>query len=280
VRAGAAIAALLLAASGASAQNAVLFSPDITATLGPVLPAVVTDEGQAFDNSAGSVFPFVPAVPLPPQVEVAGFDLLPSGDRLIAVDVTVALPGLPPAMPAEPRDVVSYNSVTGFFTNVFDGSAVGVPANAHIDALATDSVGDLLLSFDTSVTLPGVGAVDDEDVVVFSGGTFAMVFDGSANGVAAGLDLDAANRVIGSDVLQVSFDGSGAVAGIPFDDEDVLDFDLVTTTYAMFADASLSDPLNWPAADLVALPEPGGAAMLAGAALTALLARARRRRPS
>jgi hypothetical protein len=277
---GAAIAALLLLAPGAWAQNPVFFSPDITANFGTVLPALVTDEDVARDDAAGSVTPFIPTGTLPPQVDVDGFDLQPSGASLLAVDVTVALPGLPPGMPAEPRDVVSFDPITGVFTMVFDGSTLGVPMGARIDAVATDfTTGDLLLSFDTSVTLLGVGAIDDEDVVAHLGaGIFAMVFDGSANGVAAGLDLDAANRVWGTDLLQVSFDGSGVLAGVPFDDEDVLDFDLVAATYAMFADSSLSDPVDWPPADLVAVPEPPGvAALLPGAVLTLALARRRRR---
>jgi hypothetical protein len=281
VKHGAAIAALLLAAPGAWAQSPVFFSPDITANIGTVLPAVVADEDVARDDAAGSVVLFVPPGTLPAQVDVDGFDLQPSGASLLAVDVTVPLPGLPVGVPAEPRDVVSYDPITTLFTMVFDGSTVAVPPGTRIDAIATDfATGNLLLSFDTSVTLLGVGAVDDEDVVAHLGaGVYAMVFDGSANGVAAGLDLDAADRVWGTDVLQVSFDGSGVVAGVPFDDEDVLSFDLVAATYTMFADSSLSDPVDWPAADLVALPEPDGAAILpAGAALIALLARTRSRR--
>jgi hypothetical protein len=62
----------------------------------------------------------------------------------------------------------------------------------HIDAISLNSAGDLQLSFDISVTLPGVGAVDDEDVVVWAGGMFAMVFDGSAAGVASSLAGDTA----------------------------------------------------------------------------------------
>ena len=254
-----------------------IFSPDITANLGTGAPAVVTDEGVAIDDAAGSVVLFLPAGTLPPAVDVDGYDLLPTGESLLVVDVTVTLPGLPPGMPAEPR-VVSYDPMTTLFTTVFDGSAAAVPANARIDAVATDPGGDLLLSFDTSVTLPGVGPVDDEDLVVFMGGPFAMVFDGSANGVAPGLDLDAAHRVVGTDELQLSFDGSGVLGGVFFDDEDVLTFDLATLTYAMFADSSLSDPVDWPAADLVALPELGGTApLIAGAALVAKLARRKRR---
>ena len=69
-----------------------------------------------------------------------------------------------------------------------------------------------LLSFDTTVTLAGVGLVADEDLVRFSAGLFTMVFDGSAQGIPAALDLDAANLEPGSTKLLLSFDGTGASA--------------------------------------------------------------------
>ena len=68
--------------------------------------------------------------------------------------------------------------------------------------------------------------------------------------------------------------------GVSFDDEDVLSFDTLGLTYAMHFDGSASDPVNWPAVDLVALPEPGRAAAIAcGATALALLAQRRRRAP-
>jgi hypothetical protein len=181
--------------------------------------------------------------------------------------------------PAVPQDVVSWDPNTDTYSLTFDGSANAVPANARIDAVSRNPVGDLLLSFDISLMLPGIpGIVDDEDLVEFSGGAYSMEFDGSANGIAPGLDLDAASRETEASIeLLLSFDGSGVAPGpVPFDDEDTLLFDPVGGTYTMFADASASDPVNWPAADVVAVPEPGFvSSLVAGATALACLARRR-----
>lgn len=48
------------------------------------------------------------------------------------------------------------------------------------------------LSFSTDVVVPGLGAVQDEDVVSFSAGTWSVFFDGTAHGLtASSLDIDA-----------------------------------------------------------------------------------------
>ena len=269
------VALALLLAAPVAAQ--IEFSPDVTKELGSGPSAVVADDDVAHATFAGAVTGFmIPPGTLPANVEVAGYHLLATGNSLLSLDTTTALPGLPVASPAEPRDVVEYASGTGLFSVFFDGAAAGVPASAQIDAVSVNAVLAPQLSFETSVTLPGVGAVDDEDVVVFSAGVFAMLYDGSAAGVASALDLDAVQTVTGPAGFLISFDTSGTVGAVTFDDEDVLRYDSGLGTYAMFVDASLGDP-DWFSADLVALPEPGSALGLpAGAALLlALLGRSR-----
>lgn len=270
--------ALLIACCSAfplksEAQTPVLFSPDITARLGTITPALVADDDAAIDDAAGNVNPVVSSLfaALPANVELGAIEIgnTSAAGSMLAIDTTVALPGLPIASPAEPRDVVRFDSLTSTFSTAFDGAVSSVPAGVRIDALALDSASNLLLSFDTSVTLPGAGAVDDEDLVRFAAGVYSVVFDGSAQGISGGLDLDAAHLDPGANILQLSFDGTGSVPGVTFDDEDVVAFDMSTLTYAMRFDASLSDPDNWPATDLVALPEPDSAAQL-GVALCSL----------
>ena len=261
----------LLAASAAHAQNPTFLSPDITASLGTLGPATIAD-----DDAAGTVTPVLLTMlgaAVPSNVEIAGLELSRTQAPALTLDITTPLPGL--ALPAEPRDVVAWDANTSTFSLLFDGSAAGVPPNVKIDAVSFSPTGALRLSFDTTVTLPIVGTVDDEDLVEVVAGGFVMVFDGSANGIAPGLDLDAASRPSEtSSQLLLSFDGSGIVAGIPFDDEDTLLFDPGTSTWAMWNDASLSDPVDYPAVDVVALPEPGALLSLAaGAGLLAALAR-------
>ena len=87
----------------------------------------------------------------------------------------------------------------------------------------------------------------------------------------------------GGNLLWVSFDVSGSLGGINFDDEDVLEFDAVGSSWNLFYDAS-AQHADWPAgADLdavvIAVPEPAEWLMLvAGGGLLGVLSRARRRR--
>ena len=272
---GAGVAGALLgwlAASGALAQ--VLFSPDITAELGTVSPSVVTDEGLAVDDASGTVV-LQPPAGLPPEVDVIAYELEGGGTSLLSFDVTTSLPGLPAGSPAEPRDVVRFDPGTGLFSFAFDGSTSFVPANARVDSVGLHGSGDLLLSFDTTMSLPGIGPVFDEDLVRFTGFLYSMEFDGSANGIDPALDLDGASADAAD--LLLSFDGSGSVGGVVFDDEDAIRFDTGFATYAMAFDGSASDPSDWPAADLVALPEPAAVPGLAAGALLILGARRVRR---
>jgi predicted small secreted protein len=274
------IALALLAAAPAPAQNAVGFSPDVTKDLGSGPSLVVNDHQVAHQTAAGAVTGFLlPPGTLPANVEIAGYHLLANGNTLLVMDTTTALPGLPAASPAEPRDVVEYAPATGLFSVFSDGAAAGIPVGTHIDAIYQPDpipVGpDSIFSVSTTVTLPGLGAVDDEDLVSYSAGVFTMVFDGSAAGVASALDVDAIHGVTGPAGWLLSFDTSGTVGGVTFDDEDVLRYDSGLGTYAMYMDASLGDP-DWFSSDLVALPEPGALASLAAGA--ALLAGCRSRR--
>jgi hypothetical protein len=271
-----------LASPAIADQNAVIFSPDISSHYGTSDALLVEDDDAAHDDGAGTVT--IPShlaaifAAMPASAEVASFELSSSAPVgwLLAVDTTCALPGLPAGSPAEPRDLVRFESSSAAFSVFFDGSLNSVPDGIAIDAVATNTNDQLLLSFDTTVSLPGVGSVDDEDLVGFASGSYTMEFDGSAHGVSTELDLDAAHRLKGGNQLLLSFDGSGSVGGVAFDDEDVVAFDTAALTYAMSFDGSVSDPDDWPAADLVALPEPDSTTLLLCGAAALVGARFRR----
>src|SRR5215470_74634 len=149
------LAIAVIAPLVAAANSPVDFAPDITAKLGTGPSLVVTGHDLADDNGAGGVIGYlIPAGTLPSNVHIQDFHPLASGHTLLAVDITTALPGLPPGSPGEPRDVVEYNPTTLTFSSFFKGSAAGVPSNVHIDGISLDSVGNLLLSFDITATLP------------------------------------------------------------------------------------------------------------------------------
>jgi hypothetical protein len=177
---------------------------------------------------------------VPAGVNLTGYDRLTDGDELLAFDVTVTLGGLT----IEPRDIVRTDGSS--YSLFFSGAAHGIPDGVAIDAIAT--IGDdLLLSFDVAVQLNGA-TFDDGDAVRFDGVAFAPFFDAHAAGVPQGLDLDALHYLDNGKLL-VSFDGSGTIGGVSFDDEDVLAYDPNLGTWAMVYDGS-GAYAQWEAADL------------------------------
>lgn len=122
---------------------------------------------------------------------------------------------------ADSADLYSWTGTT--HTRVFDASVAGLPAGANIDGFDRVDATHFYLSFAGDTTqLPGIGAVQDEDVVLYSAGTWSVFFDGTARGLtAAGHDLDAISVVGGS--LYFSTRGSINPPGVTgtADDSDV-----------------------------------------------------------
>jgi len=213
------------------------------------LAGVTADpEDVAVDNLLGVVVP-MSLGDLPGGVNLTAYHQFWDGAQLFSLAAPALVGG---SLGVGPEDVVRYGGAS--YTLAFDGSAAGVPAGAGVDAV-TVAAGRLLLSFDRAVTLGGL-SVGMEDLVQFYQGAFTLVFDGSAAGVPAGVNLDAAHR-LGGNRLALSFDAGGSLPGVVFADEDVLEYDLVEHAWEITYDGS-AQHAGWDAANLdaVALPEP------------------------
>jgi hypothetical protein len=220
--------------------DALRYAPDITVALGNT----VVDGGTlATDDLSGGVA--VVTVPgLPPGARIGGAHRFDNGDLLLAFESTISLLG---AGIVEPRDIVRFTAATGMYSVEVHGADVGIPANAAIDALAALHDDTILLSLDINV-----GGFDDADVIKISGSNLQLFLDLTALGIAPALDLDALDvEESGNTVVYVSFDGSGTVDGIAFDDEDVLAYNLTTQTWSLAYDGSAA-AAHWPnGADLI-----------------------------
>jgi len=79
---------------------------------------------------------------------------------------------------------------------LFNATTAGVPNSVEVDAVFV-SGGDVVFSTDQNFKV-GSSVYADEDLVAYSvtGATLSVYFDGSANGIAAKADLDAASLEI------------------------------------------------------------------------------------
>jgi hypothetical protein len=67
-----------------------------------------------------------------------------------------------------------------------------LPAGANVDGMQRVDNTHFYLSFTGDTALPGVGTVQDEDIVFYNAGVWSVFFDGTARGLtAANLDIDA-----------------------------------------------------------------------------------------
>jgi len=241
------LAVLLFPANSGAITDAVAvrYFPDVTTVLGG---QTFDDEDVVEDYLDGSVSQ-ISLGAIPPAAALTAYHVRAGGTQVVSFDTTVTLPG---GLVADPGDVVQTNfDGTAAYTMVFDASANGVPPGAMVDAIAfVNSIGgDILLSFDTTVALPGPITADDEDLVRKTGSSFTILFDGTAAGVPTGLDLDGANLVYANAHLLLSFDDSGTVGGVNFTDEDILEYTPSGSTWEMAYDGSALHS-DWPAANL------------------------------
>ncbi len=240
---GTAVAVVCLGLAGtvraATPLTALRYAADITVDLSDT---ILTPAEVGEDDLAGMVAT-VDVGELPADAHIDAYLPLDDRSQLLSFDTAVRLPGLVP----NAADVVRY--ANGSYSLAFDAAAAQIPEGVNVDAVAMFN-GDLLLSFDTAVQLDGV-TFEDEDLARFSRGSFAPFFLGASSGVPPDLDLDGA-QVLSSQRLLVSFDGSGDIDGIEFNDEDVLEYDSGSGVWEMAYRGSVHHP-GWTAGDLVAL---------------------------
>ena len=136
----------------------------------------VTDSSGAVNNSASQAFDLnVTALATTPVVYFSTFG-------------NANPPGL--VGTADDADIYSWNGTV--FARVVDASTKGVPSPATVDELKIVDATHFYLSFSNDTTLPGIGAVQDEDIVYYNGTAWSLFFDGTAKGLSnANHDIDA-----------------------------------------------------------------------------------------
>ncbi|MCI4657998.1 S8 family serine peptidase [Cryobacterium zhongshanensis] len=148
---------------------------------------------------------------------------------------------------ADDADIYSWSGTA--FSRVVDASVApyNLPGGANVDGFDRVSPTQFYLSFTDQVNVPGIGTVQDEDVVFFNGTTWSLYFTGSAHGLGGSnsLDVDAIS-VVGS-TLYFSTLGNSNPPGVggTADDADVYSWN--GTVFSRVIDASAA-PYGLPAA--------------------------------
>lgn len=244
------ITLLLIAPLVAQGQELIHLSADVSITPADNL-SVLKDHSTIREESGFLSFTTFTDIPL--SADLIGYGEALGGDRFIVLDTTSVLSG---GVVARAGDVV--RKIGAVSSIEFDASANGIPPGTRVDAVALSPNG-LLLSFDTTVNLPGGITAADEDLVEWDGSGYAMLLDLSATGINVALDVDAA--AIGPGRYYVSLSSGGQVGSVVFADEDILEWD--GTAWSLYLATTSLDP-DWAAADVDALmvPEPGFGLML------------------
>ena len=98
----------------------------------------------------------------------------------------------PPGVSGTADDADIYSWDGSAMARAWDASAAKLAASANVDGLVRVDATHFYLSFATDVTVPGIGTVQDEDVVLSSAGSWSIYFDGTAHGLtSSSLDIDA-----------------------------------------------------------------------------------------
>jgi hypothetical protein len=139
---------------------------------------------------------------------------------------------------ADDADIYFWNG--SVFSRSIDVTTIvnPVPASANADGFDRVSATQFYMSFNTSVTLPGLGSVQDEDVVFYNGSTWSLYFDGTpaARGLS-GSDIDSISVVGG--VLYFSLDDKDVPTGVggTSDPSDIYSWNGTSTTRVFDASA-------------------------------------------
>jgi hypothetical protein len=172
--------------------------------------------GPAIDSGADEQPGAVPPPPTcPPDCPPPGADPI----LYFSTQANSSVPGV--AAPFDDADIYSWDGAA--YARTFDASSFGLAGSADIDASYVVDADTFYMSFNTPTAIPGLGTVQDEDVVLFDAGTWSLYFDGSDVGLTTGAEDVDAFHIQDDGSVVISTSGGGNVPGVGgFADEDLL----------------------------------------------------------
>jgi FtsP/CotA-like multicopper oxidase with cupredoxin domain len=110
------------------------------------------------------------------------------GTLYFSTDNTLVPPGSGGS--GDDADIYRWNGGSSY-TRVFDASALGW-STANVDGFVRVDATHFYVSYSVDTTVPGLGTVQDEDVLYYNNGVWTVYFDGTGYGLTSGsLDIDA-----------------------------------------------------------------------------------------
>jgi Domain of unknown function (DUF4214) len=240
--------ACALPAHAVTAFSALRYTTDSALAAGSQL---VTQRDVAIDNLAGTTA-LANVGALPPEATITGYHLVATtSTHWLVFGTTVTLPG---GLTVGPRDIASFNGTT--YAKLFDGAANGIPDGVSISAIASDNGTQILMVLDSTVPLPGGSVVaTPRGVVGFNAGTWSVYLSEATIGAPAEAVIDGLDVLANGHVL-FSFDVSGTVGSVSFNDDDILELTptgpfwelsrSMRATNASFEGADLKDFYTYP----------------------------------
>jgi len=198
--------------SGFSLSFAQVFlSTDIPVTIG----SATFEEKDIIYYRISNFSPYLSGSDLgiPDGVNIDAFGFSGS-DILFSVDIPTTLDG----ETYTDRDVILYDGVN--LSKLLDGTAIGIPEGARIDAATVLSDGTIIFSLDIPVSLVGI-AFKANDLIRYDGSSFDLYFSGSDNGIPEAADMDGVYVSPSGEIL-FSLDIPCSLNGLEVKDKDII----------------------------------------------------------
>ncbi len=187
--------------------------PPPTATFTPLPPTITPPPPSA-------TFTPLPPTPTPTAIPGIGVVYISSSSNGTAGSVSFS-----------DEDILAYDTGSGTWSMVFDGSDVGV-GGEDVNGFLFMNDGSILMTFKDAFSLSGIGTVGNSDILQFfptslgpnTVGTFSLYFDGSDVGLSGNNERIDALGVAPDGRLVLSTNGSFSVNGASGKDEDLIVF--------------------------------------------------------
>ncbi len=199
------------------------FSPDIPITTGDD----ISEERDIiyYKPSRFSSYPFGSTLEIPKGANIDAFGFA-GNNSLFSVDIPVTLDG----ETYTERDLILNDGTN--FSKLLDGSALGIPEGACIDAASVLDDGSIIFSLDIPVSIEG-DTFKANDLISHDGFSFNLYFSGSDNSIPEGANIDGVYVISAGDIL-LSLDISTELDGLEITDKDIIRWD--QSSFTMYFD--------------------------------------------